>query len=417
LPELQHERTVVYISQSGKSFDAIPCVDGPKALNRGRQPTPTFAPGHRLNSGPFGTMGVGPPFGVGVRPDTQVIVVHRDGSLGLNVMEAAATLPPRHEHGEYPTRRQRMISTRRPGPVARAIAIALALLVRPALAQESQLTVTATVSGLELPATLLRPDGPGPFPAIVIAHDCSGLGSRSSGAPRRWAAELLPQGYVILIPDSFTPRGMPDGICTRPGGGRLATPVMRSADVYGALAYLRGLDFVIATRIGLFGGSHGGATTLAAMVEPGPADQVAAAKRFGFTAAIALYPSCGTRYGAWAPRRDQGVPGPVTSYQGVYRPIALLLILIGAEDDWTPAIYCEKLAEISKAAGQPVDIRVYPFAHHAFDSAGRHRYVAERNNQFVASGQGATTAGHSGSWAAARAEVTRFFATHLKGAR
>ncbi len=70
--------------------DAILCVDGQETLNFGRQTMPTFAPGHRLNSGPFGTMGVGLPFGVGAKvakPDTQVIVVHGDGSFGLNAME------------------------------------------------------------------------------------------------------------------------------------------------------------------------------------------------------------------------------------------------------------------------------------------------------------------------------------------
>lgn len=70
--------------------DAILCVDGQETLNYGRQTMPTFSPGHRLNSGPFGTMGVGLPFGVGAKvakPDKQVIVVHGDGSLGLNVME------------------------------------------------------------------------------------------------------------------------------------------------------------------------------------------------------------------------------------------------------------------------------------------------------------------------------------------
>ena len=70
--------------------DAILCVDGQETLNFGRQTMPTFAPGHRLNSGPFGTMGVGLPFGVGAkiaRPDAQVIVVHGDGSFGLNAME------------------------------------------------------------------------------------------------------------------------------------------------------------------------------------------------------------------------------------------------------------------------------------------------------------------------------------------
>ena len=70
--------------------DAILCVDGQEILNFGRQTMPTFSPGHRLNSGPFGTMGVGLPFGVGAKiakPDKQVIVVHGDGSFGLNAME------------------------------------------------------------------------------------------------------------------------------------------------------------------------------------------------------------------------------------------------------------------------------------------------------------------------------------------
>ena len=70
--------------------DAILVVDGQEILNYGRQSMPTFAPGHRLNSGPFGTMGVGLPFGIGAKiakPDTQVIVVHGDGSFGLNAME------------------------------------------------------------------------------------------------------------------------------------------------------------------------------------------------------------------------------------------------------------------------------------------------------------------------------------------
>jgi thiamine pyrophosphate-dependent acetolactate synthase large subunit-like protein len=70
--------------------DAILCVDGQEILNYGRQSMPTFEPGHRLNSGPFGTMGVGLPFAVGAkagRPDKQVICVHGDGSFGMNAME------------------------------------------------------------------------------------------------------------------------------------------------------------------------------------------------------------------------------------------------------------------------------------------------------------------------------------------
>ncbi len=70
--------------------DAILVVDGQEILNFGRQTIPTHTPGHRLNSGPFGCMGVGLPFGVGskvAKPDKQVIVLHGDGSFGLNAME------------------------------------------------------------------------------------------------------------------------------------------------------------------------------------------------------------------------------------------------------------------------------------------------------------------------------------------
>jgi thiamine pyrophosphate-dependent acetolactate synthase large subunit-like protein len=72
------------------SRDAILCVDGQEILNFGRQAIPTFAPRHRMNSGAFGTMGVGLPFGLGAkvaRPDAQVVVLHGDGSFGLNAME------------------------------------------------------------------------------------------------------------------------------------------------------------------------------------------------------------------------------------------------------------------------------------------------------------------------------------------
>jgi dienelactone hydrolase len=61
-------------------------------------------------------------------------------------------------------------------------------------------TTTGTGASEQIPATLLKPAGSGPFPAIVIMHECSGLGARSSGAPERWARELLTQGYVVLMP-------------------------------------------------------------------------------------------------------------------------------------------------------------------------------------------------------------------------
>ena len=282
-------------------------------------------------------------------------------------------------------------------------------------AEQLSIVITPTGSSVQLPATLIKPDGEGPFPAVVIVHDCSGLGPRSSGAPLRWANELLQQGYVIIIPDSFSPRGFADGVCFIPGNQTTSVyGNVRAADAYGALAALRALPYVDGKRVGIMGGSHGGWTTLSAMFVPVDAnDTLVDAKRNGFAAAIALYPACAPRYGAWSTSR-LGNFGPPASYSGVYQPIAPLLILIGEKDDWTPAEPCRRLADASRAAGYPVDIKIYPDAHHSFDNNNPVRYDARRNNSSSLSGHGATTGGNPAAWEDAKKEVAAFFARHLK---
>jgi dienelactone hydrolase len=233
-----------------------------------------------------------------------------------------------------------------------------------------------------------------------MLHDCSGLGPRSSGAPKRWGRLLVKQGYVVVIPDSFSTRGHAGGVCTNPSPSRNdVAPRRRAPDAYAALAHARSLPFVDGNRVGVMGGSHGGASTLATVVDlPGRASGPR------FSAAIAIYPGCRTRYGEWAP----GTPG-------VYKPLAPLLILIGEKDDWTPAEPCRALAERSRAAGLPVEIKVYPGAHHAFDSAAPLRYVEARVNANSPTGRGATTGGDPQAWADSIEQVTAFFARHLRG--
>jgi thiamine pyrophosphate-dependent acetolactate synthase large subunit-like protein len=77
--------------------DAIVCVDGQEILTYARQTIPFYAP-HSLNSGPFGCMGVGLPYGIGAKlakPDTPVLILHGDGSFGMNAMEIDTAL--RHQ--------------------------------------------------------------------------------------------------------------------------------------------------------------------------------------------------------------------------------------------------------------------------------------------------------------------------------
>jgi dienelactone hydrolase len=303
--------------------------------------------------------------------------------------------------------------------VARLAAVLLvgAALVSAAQAEELTLTVTPLGGGPPLPATLLKPAAAGPFPAIVMMHDCSGLGPRSSGAPRRWADELVPQGYVVLIPDSFAPRGLPNGVCTVPAEqSRAANGYARAADAYGALAALRALPYVDGLRVGIMGGSHGGFTTLATLVAAMQDGPLVEARKNGFAAGLALYPRCDIRYGDWQVTRQNGNRGPMTGHSGVYKAVAPLLILTGEIDDWTPAEPCRVLVETGRAAGYPLEIKIYPGAHHSFDSNNQVRYVAERNNPNSLTGKGATTGGNPQAWADAKLQVRDFFARHLKPA-
>ena len=268
----------------------------------------------------------------------------------------------------------------------------------------------------QIRTTTLKPDGTGPFPAVVIMHDCSGLGPRLSGAPMRWARELVQSGYVIVMPDSFTARGHAGGVCTNASLSRIdVAPARRVADAYAALAYLRTLPYVDGSRIGIMGGSHGGSTTLATVVAPErESEPLAQEKRLGFSAAVALYPGCAARLGGWRALRQAGGSGPITSYVGVYKPVAPLLILIGENDDWTPAEPCRKLVEIAREAGYPVSIKIYPGAHHSFDSNFPVRYDPARVNGNSPSGRGATTGGDPKAWDDSVRQVKTFFGEHLK---
>jgi dienelactone hydrolase len=259
-------------------------------------------------------------------------------------------------------------------------------------------TTSAAGTTERIPGTLSKPEGPGPFPAVVIMHDCSGLGPRSSGAPDRWAKALVERGYVALVPDSFTTRGFPDGVCTDPSPRRIdVSPLRRNRDAYAALAHLRTLPFVGGRRVGLMGGSHGGSTTLGTMAAPENDQSPQARERLaGFGAAVALYPGCAALTGRG------------------YRPVAPLLILIGEKDDWTPAEPCRALTEAAQQAGHPVTLKVYPGAYHSFDSHNPVRYVATRINPNAPSGRGATTGGDPAAWADSIQEVVVFFGRYLK---
>ena len=115
----------------------------------------------------------------------------------------------------------------------------------------------------------------------------------------------------------------------------------------------------------------------------------------------------------WQYASLQYPPNVVDVLSGVFKPTAPVLILIGDMDDWTPVEPCRKLAAVAQAAGYPVELTVYPGAHHSFDSEAPVIYRPERININSPSGRGATTGGSAEAWADAIGRVHAFLSQTL----
>ena len=106
-------------------------------------------------------------------------------------------------------------------------------------------------------------------PAVIALHGCGGMRSardgRAAAAFRRYGRTLQPllaDGYAVVVPDSFNPRGRRE-ICTIRTGDRSIGAATRRMDVLGALAWSAKQPGVDARRVAVVGWSHGGSTTLA----------------------------------------------------------------------------------------------------------------------------------------------------------
>jgi len=201
-------------------------------------------------------------------------------------------------------------------------------------------------------AALLRPAGPGPFPGIVALHDCLGLYGPSGAMTshmRDWAERLVAQGYAVIFPDSFNPRGVPE-MCSR-DPDLIRPGAERSRDAAAALGWLQAQPWIVPDRVGLIGWANGGTTALTFATTDGRLKQ-----HYGqpdFRLIVAFYPNCEalTRAPGW--RSDL----PLT-------------VFAGGQDDWAPARACVDLAAQIEASGGGLDLVKYFMAHHDFDAPG-----------------------------------------------
>lgn len=213
--------------------------------------------------------------------------------------------------------------------------------------------------GTVLTAFYSAPDGEGPFPAAVLLHGCSGMGF--GGGIRNhyssWAEHLNRNGFAVLLIDSMNPRGFSTTCGIREARREMYR--YRPADAYAGLSYLQSRNDVAGDRIGLIGWSQGGGIALLTIASKSVGRPSPPPKE-DFKAAIAFYPAvCSERLQS----------KPFTNVEpGTWSPIAPLLILHGAKDNWTRVESCRRFALDAAKRGEPVSIEIYPDAAHAFDA-------------------------------------------------
>ena len=207
--------------------------------------------------------------------------------------------------------------------------------------QETKLPgeMSSAVPGDELKAYLAKPQGNGPFPAIVVMHGCGGLSERFKQVMME---RLVSWGYVTLVIDSFANHEVKNGCGEHRARSRRD---LRPFDAVGGLQYLSTRPFVASNRIGLLGYSQGAwAALYVAQARSSPIFQNSSNRKY--RAVVAFYPEC-------------------SSYFDVVE--IPTLVLIGENDEWTPAHQCIDMMKRRGEKGALLDLQVYPGAHHGFD--------------------------------------------------
>lgn len=191
-------------------------------------------------------------------------------------------------------------------------------------------------SEITLRGSLLKPDGPGPFPAVILLHSIGGL-THDAHLPA-YQSQWARQGFVSLVVDSYGPRGRTTQMQYEPEIGR-----RRLFDAYGAIRYLRSLPQVDPNRIAVIGFSDGGRVALGVAGGLFPGEPLP-------RAAVGYYPACG------APLDIGVLKIPFLAHVAEF-------------DDWHPwaTVRCEALFRLLTFTRAPLEVHRYR-ALHGFDN-------------------------------------------------
>ncbi len=224
-------------------------------------------------------------------------------------------------------------------------------------------------------------------PAVIMLHGCGGIGRdrKLNARHAMWKDWLNERGFVVVFPESFTSRGF-DEICTQKFSDRTLKQSDRIDDVLATKKWLAAREDIDASRIVLWGFSHGGGTVLATITKHIGNELAPDTK---FAQAISFYPGC-TNYMMSA--RVPKISSPLT-------------LLIGEADDWTPAAPCKAWVKTLQEHKLPATITTFADAFHDFDNPSGKIRVRKEVPNGVKPGEGVTVGPNPAAREAVKKEI------------
>lgn len=195
---------------------------------------------------------------------------------------------------------------------------------------------------------VFKPQGDGPFPAVVLIHTSGGL---RNGHVKRDAQKLVEKGYVSLVLDSMGPRNV--NVITE--STRALYPPAGVKDAYIALDFLKKQNYVDKDRIYEAGYSWGG---FVATLLGSPVLAKAAGANDRFKASVSFYSTC-------------VVNKSNLILADTDRPV---LMLIAGDDRENPHGTCLHDLDSYRGKGMPIEYFVYDNASHGWDKMGESQF-------------------------------------------
>ncbi len=219
-----------------------------------------------------------------------------------------------------------------------------------------------TFDGRDIPALLLKPEGPGPFPVLIEIH-----GGPESQRRLQYASAIPTDQFIQSLGIAVLSLNVRGSTGYGKAYSHLDDRELRLdavKDVVAAVEWLRARDDVIGDRIGVMGQSYGGFLTLASIALH-PELWAVAVDVVG----IANFVSFLERTGPWRRKHRSEEYGfletdremlerisPLTYLENIRTP---LFVIHGRNDPRVPLFEAEQIVAALEGRGQTVELRVF----------------------------------------------------------